>query len=565
MTLVSALRVVNDRMAPHIRRNERERSALTAVRDDVASEIRAFAGFLSGLPRLVRRRMSVADARAIIQARLRDRDRHFLAIVERSVYANARSPYRTLLEMAGCTLHDVRELVQCEGLEGALMALRQHGVYVSFEEFKGLQPIVRGSVRIDTTPADFDNPTAGRYYSTTTGSSTGAGRRVRLDLAHLHAQLPGRILVRHVQGIGGLPAASWSDLPPAGGLKGVLLQAAAGEPAIHWYTARLHGPGGAPLRFRLATHASLAVARLAGAAVRWPTHLPFDRAAELAQWARAQVLIAGGCTIHASVSRILRIAVAAQEGGIDLTGTVLRGSGEPPTAAKVAQIVRTGATFRSSYAFTEVGTVGSSCLQADGPNDQHFMRDALAMIQASRRVPGFDLEVPAFCFTSLLPSAPKLLLNVESDDYGTVDARPCGCAWETLGFPEHLRDIRSFRKLTGEGVTLVGSDMERILDDLLPTRFGGSALDYQFVEEEDASGFTRLTLRVAPTIILGDEAEAIDFVLSALERSGAAGGLAQSSWQQAGTIRVRREAPMLTNRGKLMPLEMAVGSAGVRS
>jgi hypothetical protein len=204
------------------------------MREDVASELRAFAGFLSGIPRLVRRRMSVADALAIVQARLRDRDRHFLAIVERSVYANARSPYRALLEMAGCTLHDVRELVRCEGLEGALMALRQQGVYVSFEEFKGLQPIVRGSVRIDTTPADFDNPTAGRFYSTTTGGSTGAGRRVRLDLAHLEAQLPGRILVRHVQGIGGLPAARWSDLPPAGGLKGVLLQAAAGEPATHW-------------------------------------------------------------------------------------------------------------------------------------------------------------------------------------------------------------------------------------------------------------------------------------------------------------------------------------------
>ena len=92
-------------------------------------------------------------------------------------------------------------------------------------------------------------------------------------------------------------------------------------------------------------------------------------------------------------------------------------------------------------------------LNADGPNDQHFMEDHLAMIQASRTVPGFSIEVPAFCYTSLLTSAPKLLLNVESDDYGTVDQRSCGCTWETLGFPTHLRDIRSFRKLTGEGVT----------------------------------------------------------------------------------------------------------------
>ena len=197
-------------------------------------------------------------------------------------------------------------------------------------------------------------------------------------------------------------------------------------------------------------------------------------------------------------------------------------------------------------------------MHGTGPNDQHFMQDHLAMIQASRRVPGFDIEVPAFCFTSLLTSAPKLLLNVESDDYGTVDTRSCGCEWEKLGFPHHIRDIRSFRKLTGEGVTLVGSDVERILDDLLPAQFGGSALDYQFSEEEDERGFTRLTLRVAPSIELGDEANAVDFVLRSLEQAGGAAAVAQSTWRQAGTVRIRREAPVMTRRGKLMPLDIGV-------
>lgn len=529
---------------------------MTAPRDDVASELIAFARFLGGLPRLVRRRMTVAEAMGIVQDRLRNRERNFLAVLERGIYRNPRSPYRALLDHAGCAPQDVREMVAREGLDATLLRLRRDGVYVSFEEFKGTKPIVRGSLTLETAPADFDNPTARRFFSTTTGGSTGVGRRVQLDLEHLHALLPGRIVVRHVQGITGAPAASWSDLPPGGGLKGVLLQAAAGEDATHWFSARsLRGPD-MPLRFRLATHAALGVARAAGAKVSWPTYVPFEEAVTLARWARDQVQRHGACHIHSSVSRILRIAVAAQKNGIDLTGAVLRGGGEPPTPAKVSQITSTGATFRSSYAFSEVGTVGSSCLHSDEPNDQHFMEDHLAMIQASRTVPGFSIEVPAFCYTSLLASAPKQLLNVESDDYGTVDQRPCGCTWEQLGFRTHLRDIRSFRKLTGEGVTLVGSDMERILDEVLPARYGGTALDYQFAEEEDERGFTRLTLRVAPHLALPDDAEVVEFVLGALHRAGGAATLAQAMWRQAGTLRLRREQPTMTNRGKMLPLDL---------
>jgi hypothetical protein len=500
--------------------------------------------------------MTVAEALEIIQDRLRNRDRNFLHVVEHGVYGNPASPYRALLDMAGCTLDDVREMVAREGLEGTLLHLRHAGVYVSFEEFKGVQPIVRGSQTIHASQRDFDNPAASRYFAASTGGSTGRGRRIQLDLKHFESQLPSRITVRHVQGITGVPAANWGDLPPAGSLGGVLMQAAAGEPPTYWVTPRLTSADGVPLRFRAATYAALGMARLAGASVRFPRRLPFDRAVELAHWARDQVRDHGKCTVHASVSRVLRIAVAAREAGIDLTGTVLRGGGEPPTPAKVARITATGATFHSSYAFSEIGTVGSSCLNATGPNDQHFMRDHLAMIQASRTVPGFDIEVAAFCFTSLLPSAPKILFNTESDDYGTVDTRACGCRWEALGFPEHLREIRSFRKLTGEGVTLVGSDLERILDTFLPARYGGSALDYQFAEEEDESGFTRLVLRVSPTIALGSESDAIDMVLQALDRANAGNAIARAVWRDAGTLRIRREQPVMTGRGKLLPLDM---------
>ena len=65
---------------------------MTAPRDDVASELIAFARFLGGLPRLVRRRMTVAEAMGIVQDRLRNRERNFLAVLERGIYRNSRSP-----------------------------------------------------------------------------------------------------------------------------------------------------------------------------------------------------------------------------------------------------------------------------------------------------------------------------------------------------------------------------------------------------------------------------------------------------------------------------------------
>ena len=528
-------------------------SRVPVQRDDAISELAAFAKFLGGLHRLVRRRMSVAEALSIIQNRLQNREANFLLSLGQSVYANPRSPYRSLLVMAGCTIDDVRELVKNEGLEGALERLRANGVYVSFEEFKGLVPIVRGSTRLDPEPADFDNPSARRYISKTTGGTTGPGRRVRLDLEHIEAVLPNRILIWHVQGRTG-PYAMWFDLPPAG-LQGILHAAATGEDSRHWFITQSftwrHN-----LKYRLATHATVTAMRLAGAKVTWPKYVPLEQAVVLARWGRDQVKLHGACAILSSVSCILRIAIAAKENGIDLTGVMLRGGGEPPTEAKVAQIVASGATFYSSYAFSEVGPVGTQCLNATEPNDQHLMQDHVAMIQATRKVPGFDVEVPAFCFTSLLPTAAKMLLNVESDDYGTVDTRPCGCKWETLGFPVHIRGIRSFRKLTGEGITLVGSDIERVLDEFLPQRYGGSALDYQFAEEEDSRGFTRLILRVAPHIAVADEQQMIDFVLDCLKQLGGAAAIAESTWRQAGTLAVRREIPAMTSRGKLLPLDL---------
>jgi hypothetical protein len=117
--------------------------------------------------------------------------------------------------------------------------------------------------------------------------------------------------------------------------------------------------------------------------------------------------------------------------------------------------------------------------------------------------------------------------------------------------------VWSSRKLTGEGVTLVGSEMMRILEEVLPNRFGGSPMDYQLLEEEDEGGFTRLNLLVSPRIEIDDDTVVIEVVLQALGRAGAGGDLARLTWDQAGTLQVRRQEPIWTARGKFMPLHLA--------
>jgi hypothetical protein len=245
----------------------------------------------------------------------------------------------------------------------------------------------------------------------------------------------------------------------------------------------------------------------------------------------------------------VRIALAAQDEGVDLAGVTLMGGGEPATPGKVAQIVRSGARWIPSYAMSEAGHIGGACAHPASESDLHFLKDGLALIQYPRAVAG-SITVDAFYFTTLLPSAPKLMLNAESDDYGVVETRSCGCPLEACGFTEHFRYIRSFSKLTGHGMTLIGSDMVRILEEVLPSRFGGSPLDYQLAEVEDERGFTRLEILVDPKVPIADEAGVVNVVLEALDAGP------RALYRQAGTLRVRRAPPVWTARAKLMPLHL---------
>jgi phenylacetate-coenzyme A ligase PaaK-like adenylate-forming protein len=523
----------------------------------VWDDLKTYGRFVRKLPVFLRHKVSLAEARAVVERRLAEREASFLRLVERGIFDHERSPYRPLLRWAGCELGDLQQMVRTKGLEGTLRALRQAGVYVTFEEFKGRAPIVRGSQTMSIQAEDFDNPYLSHYYYASSGGTTGAGTRVAIDLDFSADMAPLWALVYDAHGVLGMITGMWRNpLPDSTGINHLLYTARLGHIPRKWFSPVTRHDAGSSLMNWLATQSFVCVGRLFGAPFPWPEHVPLNQAIVIARWAAETLRTHGACLIRAHVSMALRVAIAAREEGLDLTGATFMGGGEPPTPAKVQEIKRSGARWVPVYVTSETGLIGAGCVQPVDGNDLHFFKDALALIQHPRQVPGLDMTVAAFNFTTLLPSAPKLMLNVESDDYGVIEHRSCGCQLEGYGFTEHLRDVRSFRKLTGEGVTLVGSEMLRILEEVLPARFGGSPLDYQLLEEEDDQGFTRLSLLVSPAIKLADEQAVIETLLTSLSQSSVAADLAQAQWRQAGTLRIKRQEPIPTARGKLMPLHL---------
>jgi hypothetical protein len=518
-------------------------------------DLRTSVRFALRLRRFLTETITPDSARATVRCRMQHREDAFVRLLEKGVFGHARSPYRALLAQAQVRLGDIQAMLRDRGLERTLVALREAGVYVTFEEFKGRQPIVRGGREITVEPRDFDNPYLHHAYHATSGGSTGAGTRVSTDLDHLAAEAPHYLLTDLAHGILGWPTATWLGvLPDSSGTNFALRHAHYGHVISKWFAYHTNGHPRPPLRFRAAAGYIRRVARGCGIHLPRPEPVSLEQAPVVARWLRKTLDVHGAAVLVTTVSRALRVSLAAQDAGLSLNGAAVIGTAEPATTAKVSGITQSGVRWIPAYAFVEAGIVGFGCARPQSPSDVHLFKDMLAVVPFPRRVPEAGMEVSAFNFTTLLPTAPKILINVEMDDYGALLTRSCGCPMEQDGLTDHLRDIYSFRKLTGEGVTLVGSDMLRVLEEALPSRFGGSALDYQLQEEEDERGFTRLSVVVSARLGPLDDARIVETVLDALTRGGYATDLARATWQAAGSLRVRRAEPVWTARGKLLPL-----------
>jgi hypothetical protein len=166
----------------------------------------------------------------------------------------------------------------------------------------------------------------------------------------------------------------------------------------------------------------------------------------------------------------------------------------------------------------------------------------------------------ALLISSIRPSTAFVLLNVAMGDQAVVSERACGCPYQELGWTTHLHDIRSFEKLTAAGMTFLDTDVIRVLEEVLPERFGGIPSDYQLVEEEGPDGAPRIRLLVHPRVgPLRPELVAQTF-LAAIGRGSGAERIMSLVWQDAELLRVERRPPVATETGKVLHLHSTSSS-----
>ncbi|MCP5120285.1 MAG: hypothetical protein GY953_56540, partial [bacterium] len=205
---------------------------------------------------------------------------------------------------------------------------------------------------------------------------------------------------------------------------------------------------------------------------------------------------------------------------------------------------------------SEAGRIGLGCPNAEVADEVHRLSSRVAAAQHVKPLDGVD--VGAFYLTSLLPSAPKLMINVETGDSGVVAGGSCGCELEALGFRRRVHTIRSYEKLTTAGMHFIGSDLIHIVEEALPGRFGGYPTDYQFVEH-NAGPLSTVTLVVSPSVGAVRDAEVVSFVLDRLGAGSRGERMMADHWRSGEILRVERRRPYATPASKIPPLRVLRG------
>jgi phenylacetate-coenzyme A ligase PaaK-like adenylate-forming protein len=263
-------------------------------------------------------------------------------------------------------------------------------------------------------------------------------------------------------------------------------------------------------------------------------------------------------------SSAVRIAASAIAAGVSLDGVSFYVRSEPYTSGKMETIAASGARAFVNYGMSEASMIGISCGEPRAPDDVHAFDSRFAVVERARQLGQDGPEIDALVVTTLTEHAPKTLLNVETGDYADLERRDCDCSLGSLGLRTHLSNIRSFEKLTGEGMTFARTNLTRVVESILPARFGGSSIDYQVLEEERPGGLPRLVPRVSPTVGELDEGELRAVFLEALAQDGSLERYMAAFWERANTIEIERQAPLATSAGKVLPFQLVRARSTIR-
>ncbi len=103
-------------------------------------------------------------------------------------------------------------------------------------------------------------------------------------------------------------------------------------------------------------------------------------------------------------------------------------------------------------------------------------------------------------------------------------------------------------------MTFFDSDVIRVLEEVMPSCFGGSPTDYQLVEEESGDGRSVVKLAINPALGPLNSDEAADVFLSALGSSSVTNQVMEQMWRESRILEVVRQKPATTHSGKVLHL-----------
>ena len=525
------------------------RSSLVAT----AAQVRGLWKLARHLPDYLQTPVDRETAATAVRARLAEREPRFLATLARHLSARPTSSLARLLAWSGWTMADITAAVRHDGVEGTLAQLRDDGVCFSREELIGAVPLRRPGLNFTVHPDDFDDAGPSRALTGTTSGSRSSGIRVFYTWEFLAEEAADEAMLFAAHGLQGAPLAYWMPAMPAlSGMHNLLIDLKRGQVPERWFAQVDAVAAGPPLVVRTATGAVL---RLALAYVLWhgrraasrtpiPEHTPLAQAGRVAAWLADSVRRRGTAVLKAYASAAVRVAAAARAAKVDLRGSVIFTGGEPLTAARRQFIEASGARVYARYVATESGLVAGACAARQHTDEMHLYRDRLAIVPA-------DGDGSGLLVTTLSPHASKVLLNANLGDRATLVRRQCGCALGALGLDLLLYDVGSDAKLMSEGVKIHLSELQALVGPLIEAA-GGTPDDCQFSEVDTPEGNRQLVIAVDPAVPHLDEAALVRQLLALLRHHPLRGNLTAQLWEQGESVRVIRQAPMLSRGHKLL-------------
>ncbi|MBI2181433.1 MAG: hypothetical protein HYU31_11545 [Deltaproteobacteria bacterium] len=509
------------------------------------------------LPRLLRRRVNSKEAHAEHSHRLAHREDNFLSLARQAIYANPVSPYLRLLKAVGCEYQDLEQLVRREGLEGTFRFLYRRGVYLTVDEFKGVRPVVRGGTTCHLRPEDLRDPRARLHMVGLTGGSRGPRRPVPIDFALVREHAGEMLLELEARGCVDNVCAAW-NVPGSGAIRRMVQYSLLGSPPARWFSLVDPAADGMHPRYLWSARAVKFAGLLAGVALPSPTPVSIQDPLPIVHW-MSQVLKSGKIPfLHTYASCAVRVCQAALAAGISLRGAQFTMGGEPTTEARLAVVRQAGAVPQVHCGSGETGGFGRGCMAPQAPDDVHFYRHRYAVVQPGEHAKD-NLPPRALLISTLLPRARMIMLNVSMGDQAVLSERSCGCPLEKLGWTTHLHEIRSFEKLTAGGMTFYDSDLVRVLEEILPARFGGGPTDYQIVDESTEDKVPRVRLLIHPRIGPLDLQVVRQVFLAAVGDGSRVEQVMMMAWRDAGLPVVEREEPRLTAGGKVQHVHREFG------